>query len=179
MPLTNPKSGHFGLILPLCTSSATVGLALYQFPVFLSFLRTEPSIAGKPLSRFWATHIQPGAGLISTIALTSSVAGAIAARWLNQHATLETTDVSSWYTYGAVLAAGHLVFWPFVAGPVSKMIAAGKEDLGSAKTEADIEQTNKEEMRNWLVIHAVRTVLVDLPALLCFAEGAALSFWVI
>jgi len=36
MPPMKPEGAHFGLILPLCTSSATVGLALFQY-VFSCF----------------------------------------------------------------------------------------------------------------------------------------------
>ncbi|TKA72483.1 hypothetical protein B0A55_06693 [Friedmanniomyces simplex] len=184
MPVLQPKGAHLGLILPLCTSSATVGLALFQYPVFLSFLHAQPSIAGNPLSRFWAAMIKPGASLIAAMALTSTLAGVVSARWLHTHATLETTDVSQWYTYGAVLAAGHLAFAPLVAGPIKRMVEAGQEGGGSgggsnALSEEEVDGKNREEMKTWFTLHTVRTLLVDLPALLCFAEGAALSFWVI
>ncbi|KAK5120299.1 hypothetical protein LTR85_006505 [Meristemomyces frigidus] len=177
MPVLQPQGSHFGLILPLCTSSATVGLALFQYPVFLSFLQAKPSIAGKPLSRYWDPLIRVGGGMIAAFALTSTVAGALSARWLKSHTTLETSSVSQWYDYGAILAAGHLAFFPLVAGPISRMIDAGKE--GSVKSENEIDEANREEMRTWFLWHTVRTLLVDTPALLCFAEGAALSFWVI
>ncbi|KAK3111535.1 hypothetical protein LTR53_012369 [Teratosphaeriaceae sp. CCFEE 6253] len=176
MPVLQPQGSHFGLILPLCTSSATVGLALFQYPVFLSFLHAQPSIAGKPLSRFWDHMIAPGASLVAAIALTSTVAGVASARWLSTHATLETTSVSQWYTYGAVLAAGHLAFGPLVVGPIRRMIEVGQS---STLDEEDADRRNREEMKTWLTVHTARTLLVDLPALLCFAEGAALSFWVI
>lgn len=52
-----PQSGHVGLVLPLCTSAATVGLALYQYPVFLSFSQPNSAIAGKPLSQFWESMV--------------------------------------------------------------------------------------------------------------------------
>lgn len=57
-----PHAGHIGLVLPLTTTAATVGLALYQYPVFLAFLQPGQTIAGKPLSKFWETmvwHPQP------------------------------------------------------------------------------------------------------------------------
>ena len=52
-----PQSGHVGLVLPLCTSAATLGLSLYQFPVFLSFAQPNSPIAGKPLSQFWESMV--------------------------------------------------------------------------------------------------------------------------
>lgn len=177
MPLNRPEGGHFGLILPLCTSSATVGLALFQYPVFTYFLQAKekPSIAGKPLSNFWKPILTQGFSLSYGTAVTSAIAGFVSARWLRTHQTLETSDVSSWYTYGAVLAAGHMAFVPLIAGPIRNMINAGSE--GSGKSEDDVETSNREQMKAWLTFHTVRT-LVDIASLVCFAEGAALSLWV-
>ncbi|KAI6839973.1 hypothetical protein KC340_g2444 [Hortaea werneckii] len=146
MEALKPRGGHFGLILPLCTSSATVGLSLFQYPLFGSFLGAEPSIAGKPLSRFWNTFLAPGASMITTVALTSATAGAFAARWLRTHATLETNSVASWYTWGAILAAGHLAFVPLVAGPIKRM--AESERKGSVMTEEEADRTNREEQKS-------------------------------
>jgi hypothetical protein len=102
----NPRAGHLGLILPLCSSSATLGLALYQYPVFFSFLQSGN--AGKPLSRYWEPLLKQGGVLITALSVTSAVAGAFSARWLRTHVTLETTTVSNWYIYGSILAAGHI-----------------------------------------------------------------------
>ena len=56
------------------------------------------------------------------------------------------------------------------------MVAEGKSD--SVKTEEETDEHNRKEMSNWFMWHAIRTLVVDLPALWCFAEGASLSFWV-
>jgi hypothetical protein len=190
MPALNPRGGHLGLILPLCTSSATVGMSLLQYPLFFAFLRphgkgstgkgnkTEVSekISGLALSRFWTGFLAPAGSLIAGVALTSTVSGIIANRWLRSHTTLETTAVSKWYAYGAVLAFGHLTFVPMVAGPILKITEAGNSsDVSTGR----IEEGNERALRTWLGWHTVRTLLVDIPALWCFAEGAALSFWVI
>ena len=176
MPVLQPRGGHFGLILPLCTSSATVGLALYQYTVFLPWLQAQPSIAGKALSLYWDPHIKQAGGLVAAVAATSAFSGFVSARWLQTHATLETTDVSKWYTIGAAFAAGHVLCMPFVVGPIKRIIDAGH---ASTKSDEDADKANREEMKKWFTMHTLRTLLLDLPALLCFAEGAALSFWVI
>lgn len=190
MPPLNPRSGHLGLILPLCTSSATVGMSLLQYPLFFAFLRsnnthdlqksegTNPhdKISGRALSCFWDSFLAPAGSLIAGVALTSTASGFVANRWLRSHATLETTAVSKWYAYGAALALGHLAFVPLVAGPILKITEAVKS---SERTDREIEEVNESALRAWLNWHTVRTLLVDVPALWCFAEGAALSFWVI
>ena len=103
--------------------------------------------------------------------LVSAASGALAARYLQTHSTLETTDVAQWYTYGAVLAGLRLAFYPVLASSVARMVQAGKKG-------GNVEETNKTEMQFWLQWHTVRTLLFDIPALWCFGEGVALSFWV-
>jgi len=190
MPALHPRAGHLGLILPLCTSSATVGMSLLQYPLFFAFLRPQEGssvarrkesastgkISGLALSRFWSAFLAPAGSLIAGVALASTTAGIFASRWLRSHATLETTDVSKWYAYGAMLAFGHLAFVPMVAGPILKITEAGNSSDATATT---VEETNEGALRTWLGWHTLRTLLVDIPALWCFAEGAALSFWVI
>lgn len=83
--------------------------------------------------------------------------------------------MSKWYAYGAVLALGHLAFVPMVAGPILRITEA----LKGSESEDLVVEANEGALRSWLSWHTVRTVLVDVPALWCFAEGAALSFWVI
>lgn len=190
MPALNPSGSHLGLILPLCTSSATVGMSLLQYPLFFAFLQpygrnstaksdktaNPEKISGLALSRFWSAFLAPAGSLIAGVALTSTASGILASRWLQSHTTLETTAVSKWYAYGAVLALGHLAFVPMVAGPIWKITEAGKSsDEAASKLEAG----NEGALRTWLGWHTARTLLVDIPALWCFAEGAALSFWVI
>ena len=121
--------------------------------------------------------VKQGYVVIGALGLTSTVSGVLAARWLKTHQTLETTGVSNWYTYGAVLAAGHFAFIPLIAGPIRRMIEAGTS-ASASKSDEQVEQENRAEMKMWLTWHTLRTVLVDLPALWCFAEGAAQSLWV-
>ena len=169
---------HFGLILPLCTSSATLGLALFEYPVFLSFLQAKPTIAGAPLSRFWEPFLKSGGGFITGLGVTTTASGLLCWRYLNTHGHLETTAVSKWYLYGSIFALAHFAFFPLVARPI-KAISAGASDGEAAKTDSSIEEANRKEMATWFQWHTLRTAVADLPALYCFAEGIALSFWVI
>lgn len=88
---------------------------------------------------------------------------------------METTAVSKWYGYGALLALAHFALIPLVAGPIKNMTDLAESD----KSEEEVDELNRKEMANWLIWHTVRTALADLPALWCFGEGVALSFWVI
>lgn len=184
MPPLSPRKGHIGLVLPLCSSAATVGLSLFQYPLFSSFLQINESkrttksskISGTPFSQFWSTFLTPGASIIAGITLVSASSGFFAARWLRSHDTLETAHVSKWYIYGALFALGHLAFVPAVAGPIQTIVAAAEQDVG---TEEQIQARNEDAMRSWFTWHTVRTLMADVPALWCFAEGVALSLWLV
>jgi len=179
-----PRAGHLGLILPLCTSSATIGLALYQYPVFLGFLQPEHNLVGKPLGTWLAPVARHGAFLVAGLGLTSSIAGTVAAHWLRTHATLETTGVSNWYIYGSILAAAHSVATAYlVLDPLQKIVSrsAARQSTDASQPVQVFEDAhaNEYDLKRWLAVHTARLILLDLPALWCFAEGAAQSFWVI
>lgn len=112
--------------------------------------------------------------MITACALTSAASGALSWRWLQSHGHLETTAVSKWYIYGSALALAHFAFIPLVAGPIKAITEAAEDESGK-----DVDESNRKEMETFLLWHTVRTVVVDVPALWCFAEGVALSFWVI
>jgi hypothetical protein len=183
----HPSTSPHNLTAPSLTPPIATGLSLFQYPLFLSFLRParspeEKSLAGKPFSLFWSHFFLPSVGIITSSFLTTALSGFLCARWLRTHATLETTDVSKFYTYGAVLALAHGAFIPLVAGPIKRVMDAGGKDVVGVQGEKGIEtleEGNRREMRTWFLWHSVRTVLVDVPALWCFAEGVALSFWVV
>ena len=175
MPGLQPHHPHVGLILPLATSSATIGLSLFQYPVFWSFLADDSKIAGRPLSRFWEPFLKSGGALVTATALTSVISGLLSMRWLQTHGHLETSAVAQWYGYGALAAIGHFAFVPLVATPIKRMV----EGANTSGEGTDVERVNREEMKSWMTWHTVRTVTVDIAALWCFAEGLALSLWVI
>ncbi|QIW97189.1 hypothetical protein AMS68_002707 [Peltaster fructicola] len=172
-----PRGGHLGLILPLCTASATVGMTIFQYPMLLAFLNARPTITGKPMSRFFDALAVPAIASIVPTTLVSAISGLVCARWLRTHVTLETTSVSNWYLYGSVFAVGHLAFVPLVAGPIKRMAEAGRDVI--TRSEEEIEKANEKELKQWLIVHTVRTLTVDLFALVCFAEGVAQSLWII
>ncbi|DAA73159.1 TPA_exp: hypothetical protein A8136_5084 [Trichophyton benhamiae CBS 112371] len=66
-----------------------------------------------------------------------------------------------WYTTGTLLAASHLIFVPFAAPKVQAII----EDRPQGRPNSDLD--------SWLMVHRVRTWVVDLAAWGCFVAGAA------
>ena len=119
-----------------------------------------------------------GGAYVTGVTLTSALSGIVSMRWLHTHGHLETTEVAKWYGYGSLFAVLHFAVAPLLMKPIKKMQENGA-DGGTIKTESEIEESNTQEMKTWLQWHLIRTVVIDLPALWCFAEGAAMSFWVI
>ena len=173
------RTSPLQLILPICTASATVGLSIYQYPLFASFLYARPSIAGRPLSGFW-NAFQPGASVRLITDLATAVSALVAYKSLNNNqSTSAAVTASKWYLYGAALAAAHLLFVPIVSRPIRTM-AAGAGNVQHDKAidepldwqeEQAIEERNRREQVWWLQLHTIRTVLVDLPALWCLSQG--------
>lgn len=172
-----PRGGHFGLILPVVSASTTLGFAIFEYPMILAFLQARPSVTGTPFSRWWQAFFKPAVGVILGACLTSAISGLVCARWLRTHVTLETTSVSNWYLYGSVFALGHLAFVPFIARPIERVVNRGT-DLVVEDNES-LQAANTKDMEEWLTVHTVRAITMDLPALICFAEGVAQSFWII
>ncbi|KAI9709929.1 MAG: hypothetical protein M1820_003007 [Bogoriella megaspora] len=179
--MTSPS---FLPILPVLTSTTTFTLSLIQFPIFTSFLANPPasSISGRPLSIFTSRFILPGTIPIIASCLTSVISGFYTYRALPNLDLLRTPlqtplenkhqniDIAAWYFYGALSALGHFAFVPFVA-PRIRRVRDFVERKGKDAKEDEIRTVNEREVRGWLVVHAVRTAMVDLVAVVCFVRG--------
>lgn len=67
-----------------------------------------------------------------------------------------------------MLAGAHLASLPIIAQPVGRIMQA------NAKDDASAERSNREEMKTWLTIHTVRTLLIDvsIPSFMKWSLGA-------
>ncbi|KAF2237733.1 hypothetical protein EV356DRAFT_520262 [Viridothelium virens] len=188
-------TSHPALLLPLCSYSASLALSVFQFPLFIAFLPKPISptsshlpqptassnysaLSGRPLSYFWSKFIVPGTTVVAALFLTSAISGGLSSRWLHQHRHLETSEIARWYMYGSAASLGHFAFVPFVIPRVRRIIEQ-VEEKGAKKEERDIIAVNEQETRGWLMVHLLRTLAVDVVAVVCFAKGVALSLWVV
>ncbi|KAK2788983.1 hypothetical protein FQN53_002799 [Emmonsiellopsis sp. PD_33] len=65
-----------------------------------------------------------------------------------------------WYWVGLAGAVGHLMFVPWVAGPVGRIVGGGR---GGEKGDKRDKGEATREMERWLSVHRVRMVVADLP----------------
>ena len=91
---------------------------------------------------------------------------------------------AAWYLYGAGLTLAHFAFVPVVAGQI-RMVMRGREDPREDRSvdkprdyegDQECEEANRYWMMRWLRVHTARTLLVDLPAVWCFAKGFGAAF---
>ncbi|OQO08437.1 hypothetical protein B0A48_06307 [Cryoendolithus antarcticus] len=169
MPLLRPLPAHLGLILPLCTASAQLGLSLASLPLFAAFLSPKKDsqgnltkISGKPLSHFLASYSGPLATTNLILTLTTVASGLLSFRWLTQHQTLETGQVGWWYAVGVVFAGVQMGFAPLVAPGMLRIVGQVKEAEG--KREAEVQGENEKDMATLFFVYVARTVLGSLPA---------------
>lgn len=83
---------------------------------------------------------------------------------------------------GTAFAVGHFTFAPVVVPVIDAMccvydVDTGKETKGKKNSEIVLREKDErsiELQKRWNQVHLTRTLLVDLPAMLCFAT---LALW--
>jgi hypothetical protein len=152
---------HIGLstsfaVLPLLSSSLTVFNALVQPAIFIPFLRASDTDlkATNRVLRLWFGHHTPYAlSTVFAVILPTVFAGGYALTKL-QHGTRQW----NLYAAGIAFALSHFAFVPLIVPPIQHI------------TDEAVERTNGnvEWLKRWLEIHFWRTILADVPALMCF-----------
>ena len=137
---------------PLISSTCTLLYAWDQHLFLTNFNLAETRKLSTPLvspyfKAFFRRAIYQVLGFLAVTASTS------VANLYTRRAALDARGSAAWwYTAGALLAGGHLVFVPFIAPSVKDLIE-GK----------DGEEAN-DTLDRWLSVNAVRGLTVDLGA---------------
>ncbi|EIW81048.1 hypothetical protein CONPUDRAFT_82130 [Coniophora puteana RWD-64-598 SS2] len=142
---------HVGLfhLAPVLTSGASLAWAFSEYQTLIPFLQSD--IPAAPLASWFnrwfrlATAGIVGCGLAST-------------SWGYVGSTRAAGMAGRLYLYGAVLSAAHFAFVPWIAPCIERLVYGP-------------EHRTKDELRRWLRIHTVRTLLTDIPAFVCFTWG--------
>ncbi len=144
------------LLAPAVSSTCTL---LYGFDqdLFLRLLTLRSTFrdANSLLPAYWSRLMKVGLprvlAFLSATA-TTSIAAVVLARPL-----LQRRGSAGWYGAAAACAAAHLVWVPWVAGPIRAMV----EDEGVA-VEDEEGLTNVDQQIRWLRVNMARTVTTDL-----------------
>jgi hypothetical protein len=146
---------------PLATSTATLAHALLELITNSAFLQPRIRQQSEAVLPTWYDRVF-GRAVWTVIALNlSTISAAAATLLLNRQRRDLQTPVFYWA--GMAGAIGHLMFVPFVAGPVQRLVEAKGEKSEPTR-----------DMERWLSVHRVRMVVADLPAWVAFV-GAVLT----
>lgn len=145
---------------PLATSTATLAHALLELITTSAFLQPRIRQQSDAVLPTWFDRVF-GRAVWTVLALNMSTISAAAATLL-LHRQRRDLQTPVFYWAGLAGAIGHLVFVPFVAGPVQRIVEAKR---GSEPTR---------DMERWVSVHRVRMVVADLPAWIAFI-GAVLT----
>ena len=143
-------------VIPLISQSLTVFYAIVEPTIFIPFLRSAEidRAATQRVTRLWWTQfLNLGLTTIFSITLPAIGSALYAARQI-------PSDTTEWrlYVAGASFSFAHFLFGPSIASAISSICDEQIEKRGETI----------HYLRKWLQIHAVRTMVADVPALLCF-----------
>jgi hypothetical protein len=156
--------------LPLATSTATLAHALLELTTNTAFLIPSLQPTSDKVLPKWFSHVFNRA-VWTVLALNmGTITSAAGTLFLNRYYPQRPLQTTAFYWVGLAGAVGHLVFVPFVAGPVKRIVedVAVTEDLGESGVGASV------DMRRWVGVHRVRMVVADLSAWVAFL-GAVLT----
>ncbi len=164
-------------LLPLMSTPASVSVAIYEAIVFNGLIKASQQdrhSTARTLSLWWKTTLPQGLGLILSLGLASTIGGVRTIRALRNGSREKYVAIA-----GTMFAVGHFLFGPGVARVIQGM-AEAYDDLGGieAKEEGRSEVVDGrvvELQRQWLRIHVWRSLVVDAPAMVCFAWLAAMG----
>ncbi|CAP98110.1 Pc22g08220 [Penicillium rubens Wisconsin 54-1255] len=147
--------------LPLATSTATLAHALLELTTNTAFLIPSLQPTSDKVLPKWFSHVFNRAVWTVLGLNLGTITSAAGTLLLNRYYPQKPLQTTAFYWVGLAGAVGHLVFVPFVAGPVKRIV----DDSGVGASV---------DMRRWVGVHRVRMVVADFSAWVAFV-GAVLT----
>ncbi|KAJ9491169.1 hypothetical protein VN97_g2068 [Penicillium thymicola] len=156
--------------LPLATSTGTLAHALLELTTTTGFLLPSLQPTSDKILPKWYSHVFNRAVWTVLTLNLGTITSAAGTLFLNRYYPRKPLQTTAFYWIGLAGAIGHLVFVPFVVGPVKRIVddVGVKEDMGESGVGASV------DMARWVGVHRVRMVVADLPAWIAFL-GAILT----
>jgi hypothetical protein len=151
---------HLLHTVPLATSTGTLAHAMLELIANSAFLQPRIRQQSDTVLSAWFDRVFRRA-VWTVLALNVSTISTAAATLL-LHRQRRDLQTPVFYWAGLAGAVGHLVFVPFVVGPVQRIFEANEKSVPTR------------DMERWLSVHRVRMVVADLPAWIAFV-GAVLT----
>jgi hypothetical protein len=149
-------------LTPTISSSFSLWYCVDQYLFLANFTSPANRLKGSEiLPQYWRSFLRPGLTVIFSLYGTT-IGSAIANLYLGP-----PTSSSRLYTIGTCFAAAHFAFAPLVSGLIKAIV----EDESKGQS--------WKSQKKWLRIHAIRSVVVDLPGWVCFLMAALQSVTVV
>ena len=150
-------------LAPLVTSTGSLWFCVDQ-SLFLGCLVPYHNRAEhvSTIPAYWRSFFKPGLGIIFIMYGLTALAAVANLYSSSLVFSLGVTDTTRWYKLGLAFTLAHFAFVPSVAPLITRMI----EDSTGESWRYQVK---------WLKIHAIRTMLVDLPGWLCYFAAALTS----
>lgn len=142
-------------LTPTITSSFSLWYCVDQYLFFNNFTTPANRQKGSEvLPQYWKSLLGPGLTVIFSL-YGITIGSAVANLYVGPAASS-----SRFYGMGACFAAAHFAFVPLVSGIIKAIV------------EDDSKGQSWKDQKKWLKVHAIRSVVVDLPGWLCFLTAA-------
>lgn len=160
-------------VTPLVTSTAAVMFSADQY-LFLDALLAPPhrERANELVPSYYRTFFGRGIWIIMTaypLSIATGVANAYRSSGGGSSVAAQLSSgggnngAARWYAAGAALALAHFAFVPSIMYKVQALYE------GEGKGEGN------QNLKRWLDVHLVRSLLVDVPSWICFATACLKS----
>lgn len=151
---------HLLHVAPLASSTGTIAYAIGEYISNTALTRPEiRTQSDQILPKLFSEVFNRGVWVVLGFNLTT-ISTSLATILLERGAATPSVNTKL-YTAGLAAAIGHLIFVPFVAPPVQRIVENRSE--GGAT----------QDMKKWLGFHRLRLMLADLPAWLSFIAAVA------
>ncbi|KAK6073401.1 hypothetical protein SCUP234_08740 [Seiridium cupressi] len=142
---------------PLVTSTSALWFSLDQYTFLNNFLRPEHHEKANELVPSYFKTFFPGGAAHIFLLYGISISTGAANFWGKPNGAWR------WYAAGTALAATHFAFVPKIMWVIQSLCEDQYKGQGNR------------ELKKWLNIHVIRSVIADLPAWICFGAAALTS----
>jgi hypothetical protein len=168
-------------LAPLLLNSFTLQYSLDEHLFLSPFVRpssvindTYGSSAATFLPAYFRHWIHHGIWIIIIMYPANIVLGAANLFLPGWNISATTGNARSWYAAGALLTMAHMAFGMKAMGLIAEIEGRGLSESGEGRGERRRRST--EAMGEWLGMNALRSIVTDLPAWLCYFIGVLSVF---
>ncbi|WWC60321.1 uncharacterized protein I303_102892 [Kwoniella dejecticola CBS 10117] len=158
-------------LCPLVSSVVSLQWAVDEYQFLSSWLSTSHPNSPDVLPD-WFRQWGPKSTLVLFSSFAWSAGGGLTNIYNLRNTPFKLDSAKMFYALGTVLAFGHMAFGPKALRLLHEIRNGDKDSDGAGNQEGKGRGKSMESLREWLSMHVVRTIITDLPAVVCFFVAA-------